>query len=179
MFCFYFRWKFSLYMSADLHPRVKKRVGRHVHTCRRCRVEFKSLQKLNLDLDRLVESPPPEKLDGFAEDIMARIAHMSSTSMAYTSTKTRIPHYLPFQRVILAGLLMIFAVCAFIRYTWVEDLLTSYELKRSVVTRDGLIVSDAQLHEQDAVVKVVKDDGDMVIIWLKTSSTKSNPPRRS
>lgn len=179
MFCLFIRRKLPLYMSDDLPSHVKRKVVRHVHTCRRCRVELNRIRSLRNRLSDINEVPPPDALNRLTESIMEKVSQVQPDPPAF-APKTSSPgaQMLRFRRVILAGLLVIFSVCAVIRYTWLDALLTSYELKRSVVTRDGLIVSDARLHDRDADVKVVKDDTDMLIIWLISSPVKQEGPRR-
>ena len=178
MFCIFARRKLPLFISDDLHPRMKMRVVRHIHTCRRCYVEFKRLRFLRDRLGLFAESPPPETLDRFSEEVMSRIPHARSDSPHAPTNVLKFSLVLSLRRVVLAGLMVIFASCAFVRYTWVDEFLTLCELQRSVVTRDGLIVSDARLHGRDAYVTVIKDEDDMVIIWLKTPPAQSDRPRR-
>ena len=173
----FIRRKLPLFISDDLHPRMKMRVARHIYACHRCCVELKRFQFLRDHLCLVAESPPPETLDRFSEGVMSRIPHVRPDTLAPANV-LKSSRILPLRRVVLAGLMVIFALCALVRYNWVDEFLTSYELQRSVVTRDGLIVSDARLYDRDAHVTVIKDGADMVIIWLKTSPPKSDRPRR-
>lgn len=179
MFCFVTQRLLSLYLSDDLPHRLKKRTARHIHTCRRCRVEFNRLQALQNRFHPYDPSLPAGLLDGFAEETMSRILRLQTDAgepQAVMSFSMRPGScWMPGRRLVMAMLLVVLALFAFAR----REASGIQGVERSVVTANGLIVSNAHLHGRAADVKVIQvDHSDMVVIWLKSASAPSDPARR-
>lgn len=181
MACFLVRRKLSLYVSDDLPAPMKSRIARHLYTCRRCRVEANQLRVFRERLAALqTVSCPAGVLDHFPEEVMERIVRLQSEAPAPAPSMLQtFALSLSFKRAMLVGLLVVLSLCAFFRHDRLEGLLTRQEMARSVVTQNGMIVSDAHLQGRAANVKVFRVAGsDMVIIWLDASPVQSGRLRR-
>ncbi|MBI4551260.1 MAG: zf-HC2 domain-containing protein [Candidatus Latescibacteria bacterium] len=179
MLCFLVRRKLSLYVSDDLPVPVKRRMKRHLHTCRRCHVEANTLRAFHGRVEGLRAGPPPAGfLDTFAGEVMGRVARLRPDTPAPSFLQT-LALSLSFQRVVLAVLLVVLSLCAIWRHDRIEAWFTRHEIERSVVTRNGMIVSDAHLQGRAANVTVYQVAGsDMIIIWLDPPPVQSGRLRR-
>lgn len=64
-----------LHVGGDLEPGPARRVDEHLHHCLSCFREFRELTAMRQRLGVLAEQQPPAAgLDGFTEEVMARIA---------------------------------------------------------------------------------------------------------
>lgn len=151
---------------------------RHVDGCQRCQSDLNEQRSVLARLRSDSEDPTEEMMTGFSGQVLDRIERLTGTAGSIPSKLPRPTSLRSFQRYSLVIMLMIFTASALLRYIWVEEMLTGHELQRSIVTRDGRIVSEARLHGQEAEMTVVKDSSEMVIIWLRSSSGESNRSQR-
>ncbi len=167
MSCFLVRRQLVLFESDDLSVAAKRSVARHLEHCTDCRPELRRVSEA-ADIVRSfsTNSGSPE-LSDFSEGVMARIEGRPDGTPRFVSSRNETVTWMsPVQRYALAAMMLILSTSALLRYAFMDEMLTTDELQRSVVTRDGRIVSDAKLNGRDAQVTVVQDDAGMVIIWL-------------
>ena len=179
MRCAYIRRKLPLYISNDSATRVTVWVRRHLEQCQSCRSELKVLQAFQSRIAQSVVTPPSKILDGFAEEVMQGITR----SDAHKTTSGRFvpdghrafirPHF------IFVGMFMILSCFALVRQSLLDELFKPQQMKPSVVTQGGAIVSEAQIRGRMAAINVVKDREGMTIIWLNAPVQKTDQARRS
>lgn len=72
--CRFFRDKLPLHAGRDLEPKLERRVDAHLSNCLSCFREFRSLTESRAVLGVVAEERlPAGLLDGFTEEVMARI----------------------------------------------------------------------------------------------------------
>ena len=137
------------------------------------------LQAFQSHLWQWVTPLPSKTLDGFTDEVMQHIArptaiettpdHIISTSL-WSSFR---------HRFIFVGMFMVLSCFALVRQAFIDEMFILHQMKPSIVTRDGSIVSEAQFRGHKAAINVVKDRDGMVIIWLDVPAHKTKQERRS
>jgi anti-sigma factor RsiW len=173
MICAYVRLKLSLDAGPELSPRTVGLVQRHLQNCPRCQDELDHGTALSSRLVHLTPAPPSDILEGFTDGVMRRLTRESPAKPSGIGAWRSVSYRLAF-----AGMLAVLSCFALIRQAWLDKIFTSFDMTPSVVTRDGAILSDAQLYGHTAAIKVVKDQDGIVVVWLKAPAPRPDQTRR-
>lgn len=176
MICAFIRRKLPLHLMGDLTSRTTARVSNHLVTCLSCQAEWSRLQALRHHLASMETAIPDGMLDRFSDEVMDLIATPPAAPLLPSPGRL----HKPFRKLTFhfgfLGVIAILSSLALIRMAWLthltlvpntpEDRADLFDMKPSMITRDGVILSDARSGEENASITVVKDKDGIVIVWV-------------
>lgn len=109
--CHHVRDQLPLHVGNDLEPNAAERVDAHLKSCLSCFREFRELATMRGRLGVLAEEPLPAGiLDGFTEEVMARIAIGEPGPAAEPPVPARVLRPFAWQRVAAVAAVVLVAV---------------------------------------------------------------------